>query len=320
MQNEFYQDLIDAYLRNELPEAERIAFEQRLRNDSSLKAEFELQQEIVSGIQAYRKAQLKQRLEAIKIKTPHSFWTNLAEQPLRWAILIGGGIGLTIATTWYFASESKKKKLENPVVSKNTTLDSSKIQANIPKANVNIESPKKDTRITEPKPQVEEKTNSISKPSAILNIPKNTQTINVSISEHKAITSVQDTSKTRSSEPNENNVEKVPIINQDKSIESPKISTDTENTINPSEFLEQNPDKVLYRINYDNSDKKPNIERVKGKLVGLIRQYIVDDEYYWTYGGKYYHIDKSKKGFAEPTLVTDEKIIKKIQEFEKINK
>ena len=62
--------LIDAYFDGTIKPTERIMLENKIQTDPLLKAEFDLQQNIVNGLGAARKAELKQRLSAIDVGAP----------------------------------------------------------------------------------------------------------------------------------------------------------------------------------------------------------------------------------------------------------
>lgn len=62
--------LIDAYFDGTIKPTERIMLENKIQTDPLLKAEFDLQQNIVNGLGAARKAELKQRLSAIDVSAP----------------------------------------------------------------------------------------------------------------------------------------------------------------------------------------------------------------------------------------------------------
>ena len=68
MNKYFYSDKIEAYILNNLPEHERITFEELIEQDPILKNELKLQQETIGSLQDQRKAQLKQRLNNIKVE------------------------------------------------------------------------------------------------------------------------------------------------------------------------------------------------------------------------------------------------------------
>lgn len=63
-------ELLDDYLANRLDEQGRRAFEQQLNSDPGLKTEYELQQQLVSGIQKARVAELKAMLGNVAVPAP----------------------------------------------------------------------------------------------------------------------------------------------------------------------------------------------------------------------------------------------------------
>jgi hypothetical protein len=69
--NETHIELFDQYLLNQLSEAERKAFEERLQNDLEFKEAFEIHQLLVQGIQFHGKAELKNFL---KENATVTFW------------------------------------------------------------------------------------------------------------------------------------------------------------------------------------------------------------------------------------------------------
>ncbi len=60
-------ELINAYLDNELPDAERTRFEQRLNQEPQLQQELGLHKDIIEGIRNARKADLKHRLDNVPV-------------------------------------------------------------------------------------------------------------------------------------------------------------------------------------------------------------------------------------------------------------
>lgn len=91
-------ELIDDYLTNRLNEQDRKSFEKHMASDSALKADVELQKEIIQGLKAARIAELKATLNKVPIATPTIFFS-----PLRIAAgLIGTAV---LATGIYLYSE-----------------------------------------------------------------------------------------------------------------------------------------------------------------------------------------------------------------------
>lgn len=88
-------ELIDDYLTNRLPEQDRIAFEQRMASDHTLKADVALQKEIIESLRVTRMTELKSMLKKVPVATPTIYFT-----PLRIAAgLIGTAV---LATGLYF--------------------------------------------------------------------------------------------------------------------------------------------------------------------------------------------------------------------------
>lgn len=91
-------ELIDDYLTNRLNEQDRKSFEKHMASDPALKADVELQKEIIQGLKAARIAELKATLNKVPIATPTIFFS-----PLRIAAgLIGTAV---LATGIYLYSE-----------------------------------------------------------------------------------------------------------------------------------------------------------------------------------------------------------------------
>lgn len=110
--NKEYQhsEMIEAYLRNELSAAEKADFEQLVRQDPLLYNEFLLQKEIVSGLQSYRKAQLKNRLNQVDVSNTSS-WSG-AGSATAWI----GGLVLVGLLSWFGYSYLNNKSEDTMAV------------------------------------------------------------------------------------------------------------------------------------------------------------------------------------------------------------
>lgn len=91
-------ELIDDYLTNRLNEQEKKSFEQQIASDPALKADVDLQHEILHGLKAARIAELKAMLNKVPVTTPTIYFS-----PLRIAAGLIGAAAL--ATGLYFYSE-----------------------------------------------------------------------------------------------------------------------------------------------------------------------------------------------------------------------
>src|SRR3712207_22752 len=67
-----YSEKLEAYIRNELSEKEKLELEEQLRQDPLLQNELTLQKDIIASICDYRKHELKQRLNKIDVTSKNS--------------------------------------------------------------------------------------------------------------------------------------------------------------------------------------------------------------------------------------------------------
>jgi len=90
-------ELIDDYLTNRLTESEKVAFEQQVASDPSLKADVELQKNILEGIKSARVAELKSMLNNVPIGTPIS--SSFSALKIAAGII---GAGILIGSIYYY--------------------------------------------------------------------------------------------------------------------------------------------------------------------------------------------------------------------------
>lgn len=102
--SQIQQELIDAYLRNELSGSELTAFEHKLASDPAFREEIQFEQYVKEGISGYRKAELKARMNAIEI-APVGFGGGMGSAV---AVKTIGGFLLAgiLGTATYFLMES----------------------------------------------------------------------------------------------------------------------------------------------------------------------------------------------------------------------
>ncbi len=109
-----YSERIEAYLRNELSAAERADFEHLVSQDPLLYNEFLLQQEIVSGIQDYRKQQLKSRLNQIDVTSSASGVNGNSA-----AGIVIGGLALVGLLGWWGYAQYRQPEPTSAVTASN---------------------------------------------------------------------------------------------------------------------------------------------------------------------------------------------------------
>jgi hypothetical protein len=90
-------ELIDDYLTNRLTESERMAFEQEVASDPSLKADVDLQKSIVESIKNARAAELKSMLNNVSIGGSVS--SGLTSLKIAAGVI---GAGLLIGSLYYY--------------------------------------------------------------------------------------------------------------------------------------------------------------------------------------------------------------------------
>ena len=123
------RDRIEAYFDNSLSTTEKESLLRDIQSDSSLKSEFQLQKDIVEGIQVYRKQELIARLNAV----------NVASTGQTTLLKIVGGLGIAAAITggafWYFTDDNTTQDSMNEVVSENVISEETVYRTNLKSTN-----------------------------------------------------------------------------------------------------------------------------------------------------------------------------------------
>ena len=115
------RERIEAYFDNQLSTTEEESLLRDIESDSSLKTEFEFQQDIVEGIQAYRKEQLIARLNNVKVASTGTSTLTKVIGTMGVAAIITGGL------FWYFDSD---KAVQIPVGKIEVVSKSSPVKGN----------------------------------------------------------------------------------------------------------------------------------------------------------------------------------------------
>lgn len=106
-----YFEKIEAYITGKLAPADRMAFEEQLKNDSNLKHELDLQNDIVQAIKASRHAQLKSNLSQVPVGSATG-----GVSP--WWIAAASGVLVVGALSWYLINNSHPQV---PIIATTTT-------------------------------------------------------------------------------------------------------------------------------------------------------------------------------------------------------
>ncbi|MEO1051272.1 MAG: hypothetical protein AAFX87_11625 [Bacteroidota bacterium] len=104
-----YQDLIDAYLENEMTAAEKLSFEQQLGADPSLSKEFEFQKEVFEGIKEARRQELKSFLNSVPVGGGLTIAGGMSLTKLAAIAILITGIGFSI---YYFTNKDEESQPE----------------------------------------------------------------------------------------------------------------------------------------------------------------------------------------------------------------
>ncbi len=92
-----YTAQIESYLEGNMSADEMKSFEATLQTDPALNAEFQLQQDVISSLKEYRKAELKSRLDQVNVG---SYSGNLTGLKVAFTAAITAAVGLGV---YYFA-------------------------------------------------------------------------------------------------------------------------------------------------------------------------------------------------------------------------
>lgn len=122
------QDQIDSYLSGRMTAEEAARFDASLQANPELRQEVAFQSEVVQGIQHYRKAQIKARLDAVQVSAG---WWGAVQQSsvLQW---VGGVVAVSLisAGVFWFVSQpteeevpAKQVKEEKPEVISESNIE-----------------------------------------------------------------------------------------------------------------------------------------------------------------------------------------------------
>lgn len=100
-----YTEQIESYLEGRMSGDEVKAFEAILQTDPTLKAEFQLQKDIVNSLKEYRKAELKSRLDQVNVG---SYSGNLTGLKIAFTAAISAAVGLGV---YYFVNQEPDNSL-----------------------------------------------------------------------------------------------------------------------------------------------------------------------------------------------------------------
>ena len=144
MTNSNYSNLVERYLDGEMSKQEMADFEQMRSQDPLLNSEFHSQQEIINGVKAFRKAELKTRLGNVDV-TPGLFQAaagNTAVQATSVVLLTGA---VFVGSYIWVESPDEIETIDFSLTSKSTELETSPFNLNIAEELPLVEMPNFDT-------------------------------------------------------------------------------------------------------------------------------------------------------------------------------
>lgn len=103
-----YREQLEAYFSGEMQGADRILFEGRVESDPILKEEFDAQNEIIEGLKAHRKMELKARLNNISVEPTliGALLQSSAFKPMLYAVT---GVAVSVGSYNYFNTAPEKE-------------------------------------------------------------------------------------------------------------------------------------------------------------------------------------------------------------------
>lgn len=107
------QEQIDKFHSGQMSEQEITAFQKQLDSDPALKAESDLQGDVIGGLKEFRKLELKSRLDAINVGPT---WVEFIQQSTLMKSMGGVIVASIIGTGIYFLGESKDVETSEPIV------------------------------------------------------------------------------------------------------------------------------------------------------------------------------------------------------------
>lgn len=142
-------ELIDDYLTGKLSEADKAAFEQQLAADPTLKAEVDLQRQIVEGVRQARVAELKAMLNQVPVGGSASFTSWVGGMA---AVAVVG-----VVTVWYLRGDVQTQLQDEIPEQVELVAPAPEVPDHAVPANPDSEEPKKEQAKVEPKAKVTEK-------------------------------------------------------------------------------------------------------------------------------------------------------------------
>ena len=283
-------ELLDDYLANRLSAHEKVSFEQKLTSDPELQAEFNMQQELIGGIQKARVAELKAIMNNVPVSALHTTGSVVATKVVLWVAVIGVvGVG-----SWFLL----KDKEQMPDVEKTQTESPAPVTDE--KTNEQIQPDQKDpSQPHEDSPVVsDEKASSEQKP---VDRPKPMK---------KKPTETPAEPKIEVYEPTEESENEPPPLNFDN---NPKLSSHTEIAV------EVDSKNKKYNFHYQFKDGKLFLFGPFQKDLYEILEFFSDNTktVFLYYDNQYYLLKDNNEKLKELTPIQNDELVRKLNDYRK---
>ena len=278
-------ELIDDYLTNRLTESERMAFEQQVASDPSLKADIAIQKNTIDGIKNARAAELKTMLNNVSIGSPvSSGFTNLKIA----AGVIGAGI--LIGSLYYYYQPKVLTEVPNL---------STSIQDSV-QGNDSVESSEKLIPVEEPTKENSNQPVVVEPKEGKTIEPKKENKISSAVNQPKI--EVIDPTDEMSSEDNQSNI---------------AISENSKSAVTESHIqVETDSSSKKYNFHYQFNNSKLQLFGPFDKSLYEILEINGDSHaVFLFYRENYYLLDEKQDQIAKLSLIKDSSLIKKLKEY-----
>ena len=276
-------ELIDNYLTNRLTDIERVAFEQQVASDLSLKADLDLQKNIVASIKNARAAELKSMLNNVSIGAPVS--SGFTSLKIAAGVI---GAGLLIGSLYYYYQPKGLTEVPNLSTSIQDSVQGNDSSESSKKL-VPVEEPNKETKQQVADEPVKEKAVEIKKKT---NIPSVVKQPKIDVIDPTVEVSSEDNHSTIESE------------NSKSAITASHIQVDTDSS------------NKKYNFHYQFNNGKLQLFGPFDKSLYEILEINGDSHaVFLFFKENYYLLDEKQTQITKLPLIKDNTLIKKLKEY-----
>jgi hypothetical protein len=275
-------ELLDDYLANRLDPQGKASFEQKLHTDPSLQSEYQLQQQLITGIKKARIAELKSIMNNVPVPAAQG-GTAVASKIALWTILAG-----IVATGLYFYLN------QDPQESKPNATEI-KVEEENKKTEVLTPAQHEDSPVVSETPASSEQ-----KPLKSPKAPQKGK--NSPLTKDRKIEVYDPTEETKQSESSQSSETTVPIEDQ-----------------HPEITVEVDANNKKYNFNYQFKDGKLLLYGPFEKNLYEIMEFFSDDKrtLFLYYNDGYYLLKEDSDKLKPLNAITDPALVKKLKDYRK---